>query len=100
MPKSVPFNPLNSGLLAISNHTFNFGLWRRLKSVAEWLEGFCDRFVLALLPAAEQRGASGSPDDVVGKCVEEGPIEAGRGDGIEEAGKKCACRRGHCYSVR
>jgi hypothetical protein len=55
--------------------------------------------VLALIPAAERPGASGSPDNVVEECVEEGPTEAGLGDGVEEAGKECACRRRHCHCV-
>jgi hypothetical protein len=46
------------------------------------------------MSAVERRGVSGSPDDVVGKCIEEGLTEVGRGDGVEEAGKEWACRRG------
>lgn len=78
---------------------FNFGLWRHLKPVIEWLEDFCDVFLIALIPAAERRGASGGPDDVVGECVEEDLAEVGRGDGVEEVGKECACRGGHCCCV-
>jgi hypothetical protein len=51
------------------------------------------------MSAVERRGANGSLDDVIGKCVEEGLTEAGRGDGVEEAGKECACRRRHCHCV-